>query len=398
MNRTPGFLGARLVQAREARLLTATSLAEMIGVKSANISHYEHGKQSPSPEVMERIADILNQPVAFFMRPMPNYDKELWWRAMSSATKGARARAQARHSWLREIVAYLSDYVDFPAINIPNFNLTGDVQTINTEMIEEIASQCRAFWKLGDGPIADVVLLLENNGAILSKGELVAESLDAFSQWPTDSSHPFIFLGGDKASAVRSRHDASHELGHLILHRNVDVKAIRNPALFKLIESQAHRFSGAFNLPAKGFADQLWAPTLDAFLALKPHWKTSIAGMIKRCEHLGILSEEQGRRAWINMNRRGWRKEEPLDNRIVPEKPRLLRRSFELLVDEGIKTPQQIVSDLALNPRDIEALACLDSGYLSGEIQRVTTMPQLKEEVKTQTGTGNLIRFAPRKN
>ncbi|MCA1594757.1 MAG: ImmA/IrrE family metallo-endopeptidase [Acidobacteria bacterium] len=195
-------------------------------------------------------------------------------------------------------------------------------------------------------------------------------------------------------SAVRSRHDASHELGHLILHRNVDVKNIRNSALFKLIETQAHRFAAAFNLPAKGFSDQLWAPTLDAFLALKPHWKVSIAGMIKRCEQLGILSEEQGRRSWINMNRRGWRTEEPLDSRIVAEKPRLLRRCFELLVDEGIKSQEQIVSDLALNARDIEALACLDSGYLSSDNKRVATMPQLKEQLKTHT-TGNLLRFVP---
>jgi hypothetical protein len=47
---------------------------------------------------------------------------------------------------------------------------------------------------------------------------------------------------------------------------------MKNPAEFRLIEDQAHRFAAAFNLPAKGFADQLWAPTLDAFLALKPHW------------------------------------------------------------------------------------------------------------------------------
>ncbi|MCA1594756.1 MAG: helix-turn-helix domain-containing protein [Acidobacteria bacterium] len=142
MNRTPGFLGERLVQAREARLLTATSLAEMIGVRSANISHYEHGKQSPSPEVMEKIAQILNQPVAFFMRPMPKHDQELWWRSMTSATKGARARAKARHSWLREVVSYLSDYVDFPNVSIPDFHLTGDVQAITDDMIEDIAMQC----------------------------------------------------------------------------------------------------------------------------------------------------------------------------------------------------------------------------------------------------------------
>jgi hypothetical protein len=182
---------------------------------------------------MERLATILNQPTAFFLKPMPPGEAEdIWCRAMSSATKSARARAYALHAWLREIISYLGQYVDFPAVNIPDFNLPSDVQQITTKMIEDIATDCREFWKLGTAPIADIVLLLENNGIIVSRGELEAESLDAYSQRLSDSDNPIVFLGSDKASAVRSRHDASHELGHLILHRRVDAKSIRNPVLF----------------------------------------------------------------------------------------------------------------------------------------------------------------------
>jgi Zn-dependent peptidase ImmA (M78 family)/transcriptional regulator with XRE-family HTH domain len=393
---TPGFVGERLTQAREARGLTAVSLAELIGAKSTSISNYECGRQSPSREVMERLVTVLNQPTAFFLRPMPPGEPEdIWWRAMSSATKSARGRAQARHVWLREIIAYLEEYVDFPAVNVPDFNLPPDVQQITTKMIEDIATECRSFWKLGTAPIVDIVLLMENNGIIVSRGELEAESLDAYSQRPNDSEHPIVFLGSDKASAARSRHDASHELGHLILHRHVDAKGIRNPILFKLIEAQAHRFAAAFNLPAQGFADQLWTPSLDAFLALKPHWKVAIAAMIMRCEQLGIINEDQARRSWINMNRRGWRRQEPLDDRIVPEEPRLLRRSFELLIDEGIKTTEQINSDLMLNAADIESLACLAPGYLSGEAPDVVAMPQLREGLRS--GTGNVLRFTTKR-
>ena len=96
------------------------------------------------------------------------------------------------------------------------------------------------------------------------------------------------------------------------------------------------------------------------------------------------------------MSRRGWRRQEPLDERLVAEQPRLLKRGFELLVNEGIKTPDQILTDLALNPADIEALACLEQGYLSGEAPDVAAMPQLRQELRTNTGTGNVIRF--RKN
>src|SRR6266849_9103239 len=107
---TPGFKGRRLTQAREARGLTAVALAEMIGVKGANISHYEHGKQTPSPEVMDRISQVLNCPPAFFLREFKLLDDScIWYRSMSAATKMARVRAEARFTWLKEIVGYLGE-------------------------------------------------------------------------------------------------------------------------------------------------------------------------------------------------------------------------------------------------------------------------------------------------
>jgi len=182
---TPGFNGKRLAQAREARGLTAVALAEMIGVKGANISHYEHGKQTPSPEVMDRISQVLNCPPAFFLREFKLLDDScIWYRSMSAATKMARVRAEARFAWLKEIVDYLGEYLDFPRLNIPDFKLPEDVTKITSDLIEEIALQCRQFWNLGDSPIADLVLILENNGIIVGRGELATETLDSFSQWP----------------------------------------------------------------------------------------------------------------------------------------------------------------------------------------------------------------------
>ena len=391
---TPGFIGQRLAQVREARALSGVALAELLQVDNTNISNYEKGRQSPTASVLDRMVNILKVPPAFFLRPVPAEGKDFWWRSLSSATKSARGRARARNMWLQEIISYLQEYLDFPTLNIPTFHLPDDVHKISTNDIEDIATECRKFWRLGTGPIADTVLVLENNGVIVSRGELGAETLDAYSQAAQGSEHPVIFLGADKATAVRSRHDASHELGHLLLHRHVDPAKLRHPIYFKLVEEQAHRFASAFNLPAQGFADQLWYPSLDAFLALKPHWKSSIAAMIVRCVQLDILSEEQARRMWIAMNRRGWRKQEPLDDRMTPEQPRLLRRSFELLVDEGIKTTDQILTDLSLGSFDIESLACLERGYLTYEPASTLGMPQLKQDLFPRTGTDNVIRFS----
>jgi Zn-dependent peptidase ImmA (M78 family)/transcriptional regulator with XRE-family HTH domain len=377
-----------LEQAREARGLTAVALAEMVGVKSANISQYEHGKQSPSPAILDKLAQVLNVPTAFFLKPIRNSDMDgINYRSMSVATKSARGRVEARYDWLKEIVAYLAEFVDFPVLKMPSLHLPDDFHRISMENIEDLAKACRAFWNLGGSPISDAVLLLENSGVIEGRGEMAAETLDAFSQWPDDEPRPYVFLGSDKASAVRSRFDALHELGHLLIHRNVEKRELRNNASFKLMEAQCHRFASAMLLPAEAYRSELVAPTLNGFLTLKARWKTSIAGQIVRCEQLGILNADSARRMWINLNRRGWRSGEPLDDRLPSEQPRLLQRSVRLVIESGLKTKSQLLDDLCLGPRDVEALMCLPVGFFENPGSE-TLLPRLKSDT--------VIQFKPR--
>ncbi len=56
---SPGFVGSRLREAREARQMTAVALSELIGVTPSGISLYERGHNSPSPDVLQRITATL---------------------------------------------------------------------------------------------------------------------------------------------------------------------------------------------------------------------------------------------------------------------------------------------------------------------------------------------------
>ncbi len=389
---TPGFVGARLVEAREARGLTATSLSEVIGISSQNISQYEHGKQSPSPEIMDRICERLNLDLRFFTRPPRMHQADrIHFRSMSAATKGARIKAIRRFGWLKEMVWYLREYLEFPRMNVPVFNVPADAAKIQDDFIEEVANECRRYWQLGDGPIADLLLTLENNGVVVSSSNFDVETLDAFSQWCSEDSTPYVVLGSGRQSAARMRFNAAHELGHLVLHRNVDRKQLNAPAGYSLAERQAHYFASAFLLPSLRFTEEVWAPTLEGFKSLKPYWRVSIGTMISRCENLGILNPEQGRRLWIYMNRKGWRKAEPLDDQLECERPRLLRRSFQMLVEEGIKTRDQIVYDLRLTPSDMEEMADLKLGFFNG--LNFAAEPKIREIRSAKMGNGGIINF-----
>lgn len=347
------FKGKRLTHAREARGITQTSLADMINISRAAISQYEKGQRFPSSDILKKIANTLNFPMHFFLQDISVRGcKPIFFRSMSAATKMARLSAKRRYEWLLDIVRYLREFVTLPEVNFPRF----DLASIDDKIIEDIANQTREHWGLGFGPISNVAWLLENNGAIVVRQELGAKTLDAFSNWNEDDTPtPYFILGEEKMSAVRSRFDAAHELGHMILHYHVNENELRNTSTFKLIEDQANHFASAFLLPEQTFSQEVFfAPNLEMLVPLKSKWRVSIAAMVKRLRQLRLISCEREQRLFINISRRHWRTKEPLDDELEIEKPRLLQKAFDVLRDRNIINQQSLAMSLALTIEDIE--------------------------------------------
>lgn len=358
-----GFNKERLTQARNARGLTAISLADMTGVSQSTISLYEKGAQKPKQETLDRLARVLNVPVSFFLSDVPiEKPSKLFYRSMSAATKFARERAEARYEWALQAIDYLMEFFDFPNLNLPDLDVPEDFRQLDSNRIEIIAAQLRQHWMLGSGPVANMIRTLESNGIVVWRTAFEAETLDAFSEYRTP--HPVVALSSDKENYYRSRFDAGHELGHIVLHRKVDKRTLNRSSDFKILEEQAHHFSGAFLLPATAYSKDLWAISLDSFRSLKPVWNTSIGMQIKRCCQLGLIDENEEKRLWINLSRRGWRKSEPLDDSTQTEKPNLIMKGFKMLIEERVKTREQIAQDLNLCASDIEKISELPDGYI----------------------------------
>lgn len=388
---TLGFVGARLREAREARGLTANGLAELIGVSKQAVSRYENGADSPHPPVMQRISAALNLPTQYFLRPsVAPSEVAIYFRSMSAATKAARVRAGIRLRWAELLVDYLKDFLEFPAVDFPRFPVPLDPKMISAEQIEDLAVDVRRHWQLGIGPISNVVWLLENRGAIVIRDELGASTLDALSVWSGD--RPYIMLGAEKGSAARSRFDAAHELGHMILHRYIAPSRIVNPNDFRVMEDQAHRFAAAFLLPQAAFTKELILPTIDALVTMKARWHVSIGMMIKRIDDLGLASPGQVQQLYMSYSRRKWRTNEPLDDAIPVEEPRLIRLSIELALDAGVFSMADLPNGVPLSPMDIERLGGLPDGMLGDDPPQVRLLSL--EAKRAERGRRRRI-FAP---
>jgi hypothetical protein len=77
-----------------------------------------------------------------------------------------------------------------------------------------------------------------------------------------------------------------------------------------------------------------------------------------------------------------------LDDEIKIEQPQLIKRAFEMLINEKVKTKQEILSQIPLSPIDIEKLAGLNQGYLTETEEEISpTVYVLRDYQKNNKDT-----------
>lgn len=390
------FVPERLTQALAARGFSATELAARIGVTNTTISRWRNAAQIPSGPMLEAVAQELRVSAEWLTRPLRNATSKPNFRGSVAQLKPERSLLNARLDWLEEVANQFEQYVDYPDVKIPSIEAKR-LSEITTGCIESAADACRKAWGLSDGPVGDILLLLENAGAIIAREETGIANIEGLSAWSA-AGRPLVLLCADKGNAYRSRFDAAHELGHLVLHRYIEAPG--DAASHKLMEQQAHRFAGAFLLPARGFGAEVFTPvSLQGLLFLKQRWGASVAAMIMRLRAMEIISEDDYLRLIKHRSAKWGNRQEPNDDDRAPEEPRLLKRTMDLLVREGIISPEALPSMLGISARDVESLLALPFGQLSAKKADIVEL-SLKRKAPVDAsistkgeGTSNVVSF-----
>ncbi|MET3374774.1 Zn-dependent peptidase ImmA (M78 family)/transcriptional regulator with XRE-family HTH domain [Variovorax boronicumulans] len=365
---------ARLEQALSARGLTKGQLASLVDVAASTVTKWCKGDQAPEAETFERVASALNLRTEWLTRPMLQPVSTPLYRSNASALKAARAKLEARTEWTQEIAVLLSEHVDYPKVNLPQRSFQ-DPEQINDTDIEAAAEECRQLWQLGSGPIHDLALAAESAGIIVVREETEISAIEGLSSWSSLLGNPIVLLSADKANAFRSRFDLAHEIGHLVLHKHIPRADERDR--YNQMEKQAHRFAGALLLPAKTFATEVRVPpNLDNLLILKQRWGASVAAMMMRLHALGLLSDDEKLILFKRRSARWGSKAEPGDDKWEPEVPRLLRRTVELLISEGVLPAEGVPRYLGFSAGDVEKLCGLRDNYFStsAEVVELATL------------------------
>ena len=381
-----GFVPGRLTMVREARALRQTELAKLIDKSPATVSKYESdiSPQRPDPAIVPRLAEVLEVEVGWFFKPISErVGSAVFYRSLVGELELMRNKARARLGFVEAIEETLSRYIDLPAVDIPDVLDGRDYRTLRRDDIDFYAAALRDHWELGDGPVEDLLLSVENAGIVVAEDQIGSIKLDGVSRWSSAAGRPYMLVAQDKNVAVRRRLDAAHEMAHIVIHRHVKPEDLKRD--FRLIEEQAMAFAGAFLLPAETFRDDVYSYSLEALVALKPKWKVSVGAMIKRLGHMDVVSDQYERRLWQYYSYRKWRGREPLDDVIPIEQPHNLRSSIEMLVEDSFISREDLLLETCLSAEDVCTLAGLPAGFFNADPRNLL---RLKPSVKRQNGDG----------
>jgi Zn-dependent peptidase ImmA (M78 family) len=321
------------------RRLTGKGLAELSGLTPVTISRLERSNNEPEVETVEALANALKFPCKFFYGDdleAPLSDGASF-RSFTAMTARERDAALAAGAFAYLVCDWVSERFNLPEPDLIDLSHERDPA--------KAARLLRDRWALGEQPIVNMVQLLESKGVRTFSLAENTKTVDAFSCWRNKT--PYVFLNTFK-SAERSRFDAAHELGHLVLHKH------GGPRQGRLAEQEANAFASSFLMPAADVAARVhYVSSLDQLVAAKKHWRVSVAALAYRLHKLGKISDWQYRHLCIQMSKRGYPDVEP--NSIDREESVVWKKVFSDLWNTKV-TKADIAKSLHLPSEEIENL------------------------------------------
>lgn len=328
--------GLRIKQARELRKLTQTELAEQSGVSQSTIAKMEVNVREWPDALIEAIAFQTGFPVSFFQQGLgPEFPLgSLLFRCRASLAGNEKASLRQYAMLEFEIAERLSARVKPIPLHLPSFS---------GENPSEAARVTRATLGIPpDAPIPNLINRLERNGVYVLALPHAHDKFDAFSLWSdTDPRRPIMVVSSMKRGD-RLRLNCAHELGHLVLHKSPRGN-------LKDIEKEASSFGAEFLLPEAAMRREMTRSlSLTDIAKLKPRWGVSIQALVYRAHELEFVTDRQYRYMFEQISRFGWRKVEPENLDIKPEKPRLFRKLAEL--NYGVPPNAEKIGALVCTP------------------------------------------------
>lgn len=282
------FKPGRLALARMRRRLSSRILAEQAGISPVTLSRIENGRQEPDEDTISKVIRILRYPREFFFRDdIDGVDADaVSFRSLTAMSARERDAALASGILALELADWTKKHFHLPEPDLLDLKYEADPANA--------ARTLRQHWGIGEKPIGHLIKLLESKGIRVFALAENTRNVDAFSYWRDGDA--FIFLNTLKTTE-RSRFDAAHELGHLVLHTHGGPQG-------REAEHQANQFASAFLMPEADIKSHIpYVTGLSELVHAKRRWGVSVAALAYRLHKIGTLSDWQYRNFCIQIAR-----------------------------------------------------------------------------------------------
>ena len=240
------MIGQRLKLARAAAGLSLRDLSARIGnrVTAQAIGKYERNESMPGSGVLIALADALDISVDYLTGDQEMVLEAVEFRKKKITSRREESQVEAKVLHFLERYLMVEELLDLPTVEWHSPR-EAPYPVRDVSEADRAARSLRNHWGLGNDPIPNLVELLEEQGIKVLAVDLTnIDGLTARVRRAGKGSVPVIVVNRMEWGE-RQRFTLAHELGHMVM----DVAA-------KLDEEKAaHRFAGAFLMPA----DALWA-------------------------------------------------------------------------------------------------------------------------------------------
>ena len=305
--------------------LTKRELASMVGVTPVAIGNYEKGTRKPSMEILKALAEKLQVGVADFLNSRNN---KLTF--SHGDFRKISTFSNADQEYVREYVEeYFSRF--FTVVDILGDKVLPDIPLCKKlQVTNDFENDARVLRKhLGlaeDGPIDDLVNILENKGILVFEFYMEGQGFSGISGFVNN--RPYITYNSNM-TAERKRSTIAHELVHLMF--------VFPDSLDKKDEEKlATAIGGAFLLPRSDLERELGLHrsgiTKDMLLVCV-EYGVSLLLLAFRANDIGIVNTASYKEFMVRASKAGWRKNEP--SRIDAETPFLFKQLVYRAINEN---------------------------------------------------------------
>lgn len=318
-------LGERIKSARQAAGLSLRELAERVGVSHNAISKYERGMDVPGSTVLLRLAEELNVKIDYFFRDTKvELSTPAFRKKMSMSKKKEDAILAQISDWLERYLEVENlFFAKHPRFLIPE-EMDREIRSV--EEAERVAEQLRILWQIGTDPINNLTELLEEKGIKVG----IVDAYPEFDACTLEEKNLGTLIAINRnMSADRQRFNLAHELAHIIIQVADGIDE----------EKAAHRFAGAFLVPAEAARRELGEKRFTInpveLHLLKHKYGMSMQGWIYRVKDLQIISELQAANMFKTFRMKKWHVQEPGDP-LPAEIPQRMDRLIIRALAEGM--------------------------------------------------------------